>query len=194
MNKLWDLTGLSPLMVATENRHVKCAELIIEAGADVNLQNPAGLTALMCTYTRFPFLEYDENDQRSRELKEVFDQLDHLGCTKLLLLSGAKINLKDKLSRNALHHQVARYDESKKSDDICRLLFAAGETLDGVPDERIPDCLKFDDVQLDLKHICREAIRKHLLSLDPHSHLYSRIPQLHLPPSLTQCLLYDTSL
>ena len=194
VNMVLDLNDQTALMVATMNRHVKCVELLIESGADVNLNNSDGLTALMYAYTRSPSLEYGEKNGRSRELKETFDQLDHLGCAKILLLSGVKINLKDKLSRNALHHQVAKHDGSKKIDDICRLLFAAGETLDGISDEKIPDCLKFEDLQLELKHICREATRKHLLSLDPHSHLFFRIPLLGLPSSLTEYLLYDTSL
>ena len=70
------------------------------------------------------------------------------------------------------------FERKSKSGDICQLVFAAGETLDGIPDEKIPDCLKFDDVQFELKHICREAIRKHLLNLDPHSHLFGRVPRL----------------
>ena len=82
----------------------------------------------------------------------------------------------------------------KRERDICRLLFAAGETLDGIPDEEIPDCLKFDDLQLELKHICREAIRKHLLSLDPHTHLFGRVPRLGLPSLLTEYLLYQQTL
>ena len=42
--------------------------------------------------------------------------------------------------------------------------------------------------------MCGEAIRKHLLDLDPHRHLFSRVPRLGLPRSLTEYLLYDMSL
>ena len=91
---------------------------------------------------------------------------------------------------------VIRENEcSMRSADLCLLLYAAGETLDGPIDaEKLPDCLRFDDLQLMLKHICREAIRKHLLSLDPHTHLFYRIPRLGLPSSLNRYLLYNTSL
>ena len=71
------------------------------------------------------------------------------------------------------------------------LLYAAGETLEGTEEEEIPEKLKFD---LQLKHICREAIRKHLLKLDPHQHLFSRIPHLGLPESLNKYLLFYVSL
>ena len=39
--------------------------------------------------------------------------------------------------------------------------------------------------RLHLKHICREAIRKHLLNLDPHTHLFGRVPRLGLPTTNT---------
>ena len=61
-------------------------------------------------------------------------------------------------------------------------------------ENKIPDCLTFHDSQLQLKHICREAIRKHLLDLDPHQHLFGRIPKLGLPFALINYLLYGQSL
>ena len=74
------------------------------------------------------------------------------------------------------------------------LLYAAGETLENVPEDEIPDCLKFEDSKLQLKHICREAIRKHLLDLDLHQHLFGRIPKLGLPSALNRCLLFNETL
>ena len=58
------------------------------------------------------------------------------------------------------------------------LLYAAGETLGGTEEEKIPEELKFEDEKLELKHICRETIRKHLLKLDLHiQHLFGRVPR-----------------
>ena len=87
------------------------------------------------------------------------------------------------------------------------LLYAAGETLDGptvtVRDRRrfgrlidiiIPEYFQEIKQNLDLKHLCREAIRKHLIGLDPHEHLFGRIPKLGLPSLVTVFLLYDCSL
>ena len=45
-----------------------------------------------------------------------------------------------------------------------------------------------------LHHHCRVAIRRHLLKLDPHEHLFFRIPRIGLPSLLAKYLLYDTSL
>ena len=77
--------------------------------------------------------------------------------------------------------------------DIAVLLFAAGEMMiyDGLKAQNI---LKSEDPGIQLKHICREAIRKHLLHLDPHQHLFGRIPRLGLPKALNQYLLHYESL
>ena len=45
-----------------------------------------------------------------------------------------------------------------------------------------------------LAELCRTKIRKYLLDLDQHTNLIFRIPQLGLPTSLTEYLLYDISL
>ena len=178
----------TPLMAAVTNGQVGCAKAILEAGANVNSTNSEGSTALMCIDTNSSCVE-------DMDIAEV----DYVGCAKLLLLSGAKINLLDRGSFNALQHQVAWYHDSMSDAvecaDLCLLLFAAGETLDSpINAKKLPDCLKFGDLQLVLKHVCREAIRKYLLRLDPHTHLFSRVPELHLPSSLTKYLLYDFSL
>ena len=52
----------------------------------------------------------------------------------------------------------------------------------------------FEDLRFNLKHLCREAIRKHLLLLDPHEHLFGRVPQLGLPKLLREYLLFRMSL
>ena len=60
--------------------------------------------------------------------------------------------------------------------------------------DKIPEVLKFQEEKLELKHICREAIRKHLLKLDLHSNLFVRVPQLGLPSIVTEYLLFNQSL
>ena len=137
------------------------AKLLLKVGADVNLINPNGNTALLGVSVH------------AATFCENLDAMDYFGCSRILLRFGSKINIKNRQSENALEHFLT-FHRAKSGRDICQLLFAAGETLDGIPDEKIPDCLKFDDVKLELKHICREAIRKHLLSLDPHTHLFGR--------------------
>ena len=178
----------TPLMAAVTNGQVGCTRALLEAGADVNSRNSEGCTALMCIDTNSSCVE-----------DMVIGDVDYVGCAKLLLRSGAEIYLFDRDSRKALQHQVARCCDSMEyameCADISLLLFAAGETLDGsINAKKLPDCLKFDDIKMVLKHICREAIRKHLLQLDPHTHLFGRVPRLGLPSLLTEYLLYNQAL
>ena len=56
------------------------------------------------------------------------------------------------------------------------------------------DDVEEDKEQLGLKYICREAIRKHLLGLDPHLNLFDTIDQLPLPSIVKEYLLFDVSL
>ena len=186
----------TPLMISTVKGFLKTADLLLQAGADVNLANSDGTTALMVVSLGRVFYEREMN---------------RFSSSKFLLRSGAKINTRNSQSENALVCIVSTFNGSgrgiyqlafalgklnfgKRESDICLLLFAAGETLDGIPDEKIPNCLKFDDVKLELKHICRETIRKHLLCLDPHTHLFGRVPRLGLPSLLTEYLLYNQTL
>ena len=156
------------LMLACRRGHIKTVKLLLRAGADVNMVNNKGFTALFTQY-RYP---------------KYFKK-----CVKALLRADVPINEVNHLSRNALAEVLQHND-----DEVSKLLFAAGETLDNVTQSKIPDCLKFEDLQFQLKHICRETIRKHLFDLDPHHHLFGRIPKLGLPNALSKYLVYDESL
>ena len=68
------------------------------------------------------------------------------------------------------------------------------EELEGTGVDKMLKELKIEKEELQLKHICREAIRKHLLKLDPHQHLFGRIPRLGLPSALNQYLLFGRNL
>ena len=74
------------------------------------------------------------------------------------------------------------------------LLYAAGEFVNGLNIDKIPEILQHKEVKYRLKHMCREAIRKHLIDLNPHLHLFTRIPQLELPSPVTRYLLFYMSL
>ena len=189
----------SPLMEAVAIGQVKCAKQLLEAGADVNFIHHSGVTPLMCV--GIPLLLLFKMTESSEDLNYPLSDRNFLSCAKLLLQLGAKINLRAKInirnstSNNSLKLQMAPHNDSSDRSDICLLLYAAGETIDGSTDaEKLPDCLKFKALKLNLKHLCREGIRNHLLDLDPHTHLFGRIPQLGLPSLLTEFLLYDAAL
>ena len=88
------------------------------------------------------------------------------------------------------------------------LLFAAGESLDGITvryvrfssdgdanvQVDVPDYLQELKQNLELKNLSRKAIRKHLIDLDPHAHLFNRIPKLGLFSLLYEYLLYHCTI
>ena len=84
------------------------------------------------------------------------------------------------------------------------LLLAAGERVEdpitvqikraGLTREvALPEFLKFTDLQTSLSHQCRQTIRKQLLKVDTHAHLFGRVARLGLPKLLASYLLYDSS-
>ena len=58
----------------------------------------------------------------------------------------------------------------------------------------MPEFLKQADLNLCLKHACREAVRNHLIGLNKHLHLFHRVYQLGLPTLLASYLVYYMSL
>ena len=117
---------------------------------------------------------------------------DNINCLKLLVKSGAKVNGRGKTHYNALETAII----IGQSEEVIMLLYAAGEKIgdDTVNGKPVPDYLLHEDLNLSLKHTCRQAIRKHLLDIDPHGNLFNRIPNLGLPILLSAYLLYNQSL
>ena len=162
----------SPMTYAVYLRHAKSLKLLIQAGADVNMADNSGKTSLHWV----------------RDVR----------CLRILLKAGALVNMD---ASNALKYKIL----NTPTKDVCMMLFAAGEALDGTTvrtiDNRgrevkapVPDYLLFKDLKLCLKHLCRRAVRKHLLNVDPHTHLFGRVPRLPLPSLVSDYLLYDLSL
>ena len=112
-----------------------------------------------------------------------------LASIKALLIMGAIVNKTNGSGHNALQSQVHYYSPPNRR--ICTLLYAAGETVNRTA---VPGCLQFTGERLRLKHICRQAIRNHLLMLDRHQHLFVRVPMLGLPAALQSYVLFNTSL
>ena len=134
----------------------------------------------------------------------------YLEKVALLLRSGAKINMYNKSYFNALtgHIDSQRNCVNKNVRmKLNMLLFAAGEIIENswieymgddqyeiCKDIDVPNYLLNTELKFCLKHLCREAIRKHLLHLDPHTHLFGRVPRLRLPSLVAEYLLYDQTL
>ena len=110
----------------------------------------------------------------------ALDQATDVRCVRLLLQSGAEI--------------YARPTGRKPLDKpSVLLLYAAGQQLNGHELKIVTEILH-ETQRLCLKHLCREAIREHLLELDPYTHLFGRVPRLGLPRLITEYLLHGVSL
>ena len=173
-----DVNNGNLLYYAASYNRFKCEELLIKSGVDVNLPCKDGCAII--------FMAAEENRTE---------------FVKLLLQAGAKINTKNKLGQNALTNYIAKGKPVK--ENMCTLLLAAGETVDVTTLKRrsrfdrlleevsVPDFLLYESFTFSLKGRCRQVIRKHLLDLDPHKHLFYRVPTLDLPPTLSAYLLYN---
>ena len=159
------------VFVPEDHSALKCVETLIKAGADVNMVDYGGGTPLI----------------------EAAKKGGNILVIKHLLKANCHINMVEGYRRyNALTSHILHSCPHAK--DISMLLFVAGEMVEGFINEKLQNILKLGDPGIQLKHICREAIRKHLLDLDPHQHLFGRIPKLGLPGLLNLYLLYGESL
>ena len=179
-----DLCGLTPLMNGAGRPETEIIETLLKAGSDVNAQSKL----------RAPLknaLFYAAECMRTRNVA-------------ILLKAGAHINIKDSKGRNCLQYFISEYSNDNVGP-IEMLLYAAGERLDGptVLQEsklepgkinhrkvKIPKYFQGLKNDLGLKHLCRETIRKHLIELNPHQHLFEKIPKLELPTLMNEYLLY----
>ena len=175
-----------------------CGCFILDVTGSSKLQTN-GFTALMLLATVqaemlciFRFNDYIAGieDTMQRQTK----------CAKLLLKAGAHVIILKILGENAsrLYKDYSALLWKFLSREFLDLLLRAGEALDYCYGERIGEpstLLPIDNRnKFVLAELCRTKIRKHLLQLDKHSNLIVRIPQLELPTSLTEYLLYGINL
>ena len=162
-----DLYGKPQILSAARKGTWSHLKFVIESGANVNAVDSHNNTALICAADKY---NTDES----------------YGCLRVLLQSGARMNIVNMNHHNALSQH---WERRRPDGDICLLLFAAGETVkkemieeieNSGPEFAISRCFPGKD-NLDLKHRCRDAIRNHMLHLDPHHHLFWRVPKLGLP-------------
>ena len=189
----------TPLMIAAKQGMEDIMRAILDKGADVNAKDKHELTVLS-------YAAWGGNPECIRRLlaagADVNGNVPVLfnatvkGCNieivKLLLKAGVHVNVRRSLIVNYLPPK-----KSEISEEIAKLMTAAGEVLDGTAVKTWYywwDELKQANKELKLKHMCREAIRQHLIDLNRYENLFHRIPKLNLPYLLTKYLLYNTSL
>ena len=160
--------GMTGLIRAAENGRIDCVNTLIEAGADVNMADSLSRTPLIAAGIS-----------------------ESVRCIKSILRAGALVNQHDNVGNNAITPLAAR-----KASRNCAivLLYAAGEIIAISPYVQLPNFLQKEKKRMELKHLCRQRIRNHLLDLDRHAHLFGRVSRLGLPSLVTKYLLYDMTL
>ncbi len=172
---------MPPISVAAGKFDLSCMEQLLEAGADPNVGDSDGWSPL--------FVLGYSSVKRSHHFPGQVE-----AAVKLLLGAGAKVNCS----------QDTLVLSKSLRETVPLLLFAAGEEkvlLEdgmGTQENQLPPP---DTEEKDLRNQCRKVIRTHLLTLDPHTNLFLRIPELEwtegrggLPRVLVSYLLYHQTL
>ena len=183
---------------------------LIKEGADVNAIDIYGNTPLMFT-SRFQVIHNNLQNHfknmklllRAEASVNICNKDGHNALTRLIMLTD---NRKEHhLVRNVyMVKDVYTVGGVYMEKDVHMVLFAAGEQIIETVDSRhladaldqkipIPDYLLNEDLKLCLKHMCREAVRKHLLQMS-NLNLFCRIPGFTFPPHLREYLVYHVSI
>ena len=198
------------LILAAQNGNHEVIHYLLNAGADPNMTDCLGNTALIAaagcsaipiynlilksgvhTYLLDQVKTFKSDPSALEKM-----QLNSVQCLQLILKSGIFINQRNKFGENALDYYLLNFESH--SQDIILLLFAAGEVsninLQEYTETRKIDVPHIMKPSLNCKHLCRNAIRKHLLYLNPHLPLFNIIQNLRLPSVIKAYLLFDTTL
>ena len=177
--------GKSALVYAAVNSCEQSMRIVIEEGVDVNMDvnqgHEAGLT---------PFIASAE--------------AGNINCVRMLLKAGAYVNktLQNKGS-NAMACHLSR---SQRNEDLLKLLLVAGEsTTDREimklvfhgPAEETKDEEELhpeEEQDINLMYKCRDAIRGHIATTNPHFNMFSAVAKLGLPDLMCSYLLYNLTL
>ena len=199
-----DMFGRTALMRII-TRSDDCTQTLLGAGADVNIVDKFKCSALKyatsmicrdgikCLLEAGAEVNDDVNSTYINEAVECgFSSLkDHLKmyrCIQLLLKNGAYIN--QSRGKNALEVVI----NDGFTGPVQELLLAAGNTIN----ERYKSLilswhLLSNEEEFSLKHLSREAVRKHMITARPHDNLFQAVPKLGIPSILKSYLVYDIS-
>ena len=190
--RVQDRWGRTVIKYATVYNSVQCTDLLLKAGANVNIRDKKGETVLFLD-TFYPRIS----------TTAVWNSI------KVMLREGIKVNVRDNYGSNALTYFLyyTRKSVGPHCSAFAMLLLSAAETVDkdgrikllhllNESDDIVPvevlDYLK-SPAEISLMNICRETIRKHLLQMSDMN-LFVRVPRLPLPRLMTSYLLYDVKL
>ena len=206
-----------PLVEASRGGHFQSIDVLVKAGAGVNLKDPFRQTALIAAigeqhihnvYQNIYSSTFGKHGKCINFLLEVGADVNQVGNHDWHKFVGLPLGLTSltcnvKVVRQLLYVgakiNVALHDLRKRCDmdsvarlQVTGLLFAAGETLVFVDvGNQGNGCGDTENyLELNMMNICRMVIRKHLLHLDPHTNLFVRVPRLGFPAARQSFILY----
>ena len=211
-NYLWNMRlemrpmiGRTALMHAANKGNIRYVELLLKAGADVNIVQTLKLDFGELTFAAVSYAAISRSMEVFNLLidAEADVAMCYLHETSLeilhkLLEAGIKVNKIYYGGRNALNQCIDHPETNEKEKQIKKIeiLHAAGETLSRSKayfKPWTPNLWKYQTDELNLMSICREFIREHLLQMS-QVNLFYNIPRLGLPAALCNYLLYKISL
>lgn len=181
-------TYTSPLILAAQNSSRECTKMLLDFGADPNFTDRGRNTALSIAVTRF-CCGHSYSSHKAQ-----------LECIKLLLKSGASVDelhgacvaFRDPIAMRAqspeLFELLLEFEGNRPiTREVCRASCRASIHLGSCEeDEDWRKLVRLTSSPRSLQHFCRLVIRKRI-----ESSRVQRIPELPVPPSLIQYLMYS---
>ena len=180
-------TALHRALFGCESK-VDVVKALVEAGADVNFKmnnDEPDLLALINCYRYEAAIYSDAKTVLFAVMNHYRDRPnDALEILRTLLSGGLKINVFDYTVED-----FSSYRDIERK--VLSLLFAAGEADPKYGN--FPEYLPPEN-EINRKHLCRKVIRGHLLDIDRHEKLFTRVLKLGLPVIISDYLLYNHTL
>ena len=212
MVNIADKYNVTALMAAAQWGYDGCVKALLESGADVNISNPVGGCALVQAIYSNSFncvhmivkagACVNNNDSHLRNAIDKHTAMYGISeMAMFLFVAGVKIDLDKVLTNtNSARIQTSLFvilGHQWPSPIVPLMPFTQSSNVSSGQLERyipeliyeVPDNLKEIRHRMDLRHRCRLAVRKHLMSVGTLN-LFYRIPLLPLPSVLQKFLLY----
>ena len=188
-------------MYAAENGLETCVNRKLEAGADVNVTDLNGNTALHVMFIQKRWIIFPQcirallatevhvnkvNNRGESAIQEWLSGYHLMELKSLITKAGSRFE--ETIKKRGEDWDIRRRGKEFK---VVKLLFAAGENIESAP-KKVKNKVNPQDKPC-LSHLCREAIREHLLELDLHENLFIRVPRLNLSEELQNFLLFNMS-
>ena len=185
-----DDSGQTPLITVASypkytdaRKTIDCIKLLLEKGAFVNYLSNKGINAIGGLLpARLPHKQAKYESLKILYAAGETHEFIVMDCNNRLIVL-PQPNRPNPLDSGFPYASVKCGIKRTLKDDY--FLPSKSSTFKHDPNSQLEICLK---------HLCRETVRKHLLSINLNENLYGLVPKLQLTSSMTKYLLYDMSL